>query len=71
MARFVREHQELVLIAYTVVLIGALTAFYGWGISSMIGSINTGLTTETRNETSIRVNIEGAQAILKERGLIQ
>ncbi|HTY39890.1 MAG TPA: hypothetical protein VMC43_02275 [Candidatus Paceibacterota bacterium] len=71
MAHFAREHQELVLIGCAIVFVGLLGTCYVWGVGAMIESLNASLVSSKANDSSVQVDVAGAQSILKERGLIE
>lgn len=70
MKGFLKKHQDAILALAALVLLGAIAAFYFWGVGTLIVNLNTAVNPEkgALKEQS-QFNIEAAKEILKRRGL--
>jgi hypothetical protein len=72
MGKFIKRHQESVLIFVALVLLGIIIAYFVWGINILTVNLNRAVNPEKNSLTQkTQFEIEAAKEVLKQRGLAQ
>jgi hypothetical protein len=67
MAAFFRKNQDLLLIAFTVLLFGIVGGAYLWGTRTILDSVTKSLAPIDETATRVEVSVDQARDILQER----
>jgi hypothetical protein len=62
MKKFLRNHPDIVLIILAVFFLGAILAYFTWGIGDVIVAVNMALKPAPENQ-STGFNLQGAAAL--------